>query len=485
MQRSLTGLFLLALTIGLLALAGGSLRTALQARMGRENKARPAQERIFGVNVVRATRVTATPKITAFGEIRSRRTLDIRAPVSGTVARLSANFVDGGVVSKGDVLLRLDPSDAQSALDVARTDQTEAGNELTEAKAALLLARDELASARAQVVLRLKALNRQRNLRARGVSTDAAVEAAALARAAAGQAVLGKRGALAQAQTRINRAKTSLSRREIRVNEAARRLADTEVLAEFDGVLSAVQVVKGGQVGVNEKIGRLIDPSALEVVFRLSNSQFAGLIAANGNKAVGAVTVRLDSMAADQIASGEIVRVSGEVGAGQTGRQVFATLTRDGAPSLRPGDFVTVNVSEPPLANVVVLPATAVSANSSVLVLGDNNRLSELPVTIVRKQGNNVILRGEGLFGREVVAVRSPLLGAGIRVKPVRRDVFGRAFAPTEMMALTAERRARLVAFVEGSKSLPAAAKDRILSRLSDKKVPVEMVNRIESRMGG
>jgi len=483
MQRSLMGLFLLALTLGLLALAGGSLKSTIEARLAKQTKARPAQERVFSVNVIQATRVNTEPKISAFGEIRSRRSLDVRAPVSGTVIELSKHFVEGGRVNAGDILLKIDPADAQSALDVARTDMAEAENELNEATQALALARDELAAARAQVVLRLNALTRQRSLQDRGVSTDAAVETAALAHATAEQAVLGKRAALAQVETRINRAKTSLSRLQIRLDEAARRLQNTEVTAEFSGILSGVTVVEGGLLGTNEKIGRIIDANALEVAFRLSNSQYARLVAANGGQAQGNVTVRLDLVGVDMVASGMIERVSAEVGDGQTGRQVFASLPTDSAVTLRPGDFVTVEVAEPTLENVAILPATAVDSGGRVLVLGEIDRLEELDVTVLRKQGDDVLVRGRGLFGRSVVEARSPLLGAGIRVKPVSRDA-AIPDAP-EMIELTAERREKLVKFIEGNTFIPADAKARILARLNDEKVPAEMVNRLESRMGG
>jgi hypothetical protein len=53
------------------------------------------------------------------------------------------------------------------------------------------------------------------------------------------------------------------------------------------------------------------------------------------------------------------------------------------------------------------------------------------------------------------------------------------------MVELTAERKAKLVAFVTANKRMPAAAKQRILGQLEKPKVPVQMVERIESRMGG
>ena len=93
-----------------------------------------------------------------------------------------------------------------------------------------------------------------------------------------------------------------------------------------------------------------------------------------------------------------------------------------------------------------------------------------------------VLVRAAALEGRDVVTARSPLLGAGIRVKPVRQDTT-LPVAP-EMVELSPERRARLVKFITDSR-LPDTAKSRILKRLEADKVPAGMVERIETRMGG
>jgi membrane fusion protein, multidrug efflux system len=484
MQRSLMGLFLLSLTLGLLALAAGSLRSTLEERWSREANSRPARERVFSVNVLPITQQTIAPQIVTFGEIRSRRTLDLRAPLGGTVIFLADSFVEGGRVDKGELLLRLDPANAQSALDLVMRDAAETDAELTEAKAALLLAQDEITAARAQSKLREAALERQNNLLSRGVGTEAAVEVAALSAAASNQAILGKRQGLAQAKARITKAQSAIVRQELRLTDATRRLADTEVFAEFTGVLSTVTLVSGGLVSPNEKLARLIDPAALEVAFRVSNTQFARLVAAHDGKIEGDVQVRLEILGLDIVAMGRIERVSGEVGDGQTGRQIFARLPKDTATGFRPGDFVTVEADEPPITGVALLPATAVDASGVVLVLGEGDRLEENVVEVLRKQGDRVIVRANGLFGREVVEARSPLLGVGIKVKPLRK---GEVVIPVEpdMIELTEERRAKLTAFIQSNSNIPKNRKDRILARLKEDKVPAEMVNRIESRMGG
>jgi hypothetical protein len=209
------------------------------------------------------------------------------------------------------------------------------------------------------------------------------------------------------------------------------------------------------------------------------------LLTENGRLVGADVTVSIDILGVNLEATGVISRESAAVGEGQTGRLLFARLDR--APGFRPGDFVTVRIEEPPLERVVRLPAAAVDAAGTVLILGEEDRLEVAPVEVLRREGDDVILRAAGLAGREVVAERTPLLGAGIRIRPVRRDAGGaRVEEPEpEMLALDPDRRARLVAFVEANQSMPAEAKARVLAQLQEEKVPAGVVERIESRMGG
>jgi len=120
-------------------------------------------------------------------------------------------------------------------------------------------------------------------------------------------------------------------------------------------------------------------------------------------------------------------------------------------------------------------------------VLGEENRLVSLPVQLIRRQGDAVLIRGEGLAGREVITGRTPLLGAGIRVRPLRPNG-GENAAVTpqpDMLKLSEERRARLVAFVEANSRMPDEVKARVLNQLGKDQVPQRLVERIESRMGG
>ena len=479
-RRSLIGLFLLAVTTGLMVFAGHSVWTALDDRMNQETESRPARERVFAANVVTLQPETIQPVLTTFGEVRSRRSLQLRAAAGGEVVWLAEAFEEGGAVRAGDPLLRIDPAEAQSALDTARADKAEAEADLRDAERALLLAEDEIRAAEDQARLRASALTRQQDLLDRGVGSQAAVETAELALSSANQSLLSRRQAAATAEARIDQARTALQRRQIALNDAERRLADTEVQAEFSGVLSNVAIVQGGLVSAGETLAELIDPTALEVSFRLSTPQYARFVSDSGQLVGADVTASIDVLGVSLEAEGRISRESASVAQGQTGRLLFASLMA--ANGFRPGDFVTVRISEPPLERVARVPATAVDAAGTVLVVGEEDRLEVAEVEVMRREGDDVLVRVRGLAGREIVSERSPLLGAGIRIRPIRPAGTEPVVEP-DLVELDPERRARLVTFVEGNAFMPAEAKARVLAQLKEDKVPARVVERIESRM--
>ncbi|MGY3437850.1 MULTISPECIES: efflux RND transporter periplasmic adaptor subunit [unclassified Marinovum] len=483
LRQSLTGLFLLSLTLGLLVYAGALVREAVDSRMSQERRVPQARERVFAVNVVRAEPGTVTPVLTAFGEVQSRRELEVRAASAGKITEISESFEEGGHVTEGALLVQIDPGDAQLALNRVQSDILDAKAEGGEAAAALVLAGDELAAAQEQAALREKAFERQTDLLRRGAGTAASVETAELAASTARQSVLTRRQAVAQAESRVSQAATALVRAEIALAEAQRRFDDTRITARFTGTLAEVNATLGRLVSGNEQLARLVDPDALEVSFRVSTAQYARLLDADGGLRKAAVKVTLDVFGTGLESDGVLVRDSAAVGEGQTGRLLFARL--DVARGLKPGDFVTVEIEEPALERVVRLPSSALSADDKVLVLGEEERLEDMEVALLRRQGDDVLVRAQGLAGRDVVAERTPLLGAGIKVRALRPGGAEAAPEEPEMLELSAERKAKIRAFVEGNTRMPEAAKARILAQLEEEKVPATVVARIEARMGG
>lgn len=482
-RQALIGLTLLTLSVGILSYAGYLIKDALSERLGQEARVPQPRERTFAVNVVTAEPKAITPQLEAFGEIKSRRTLDLRLAIGGLVTGLSENFVDGGQVKSGEKLVEIDDADAQSVYQKAKADIMDAKAEIEDAERALLLSQDELEAALKQSGLRETALSRQQDLQVRGVGTKAAVEAAELALSSAEQSVLNRRSAIDQAKARGASAGTRLIRSKLALDDASRRVEDTKLFSKFDGVLSSITLVEGGIVSANERIGRLIDPNSLEVAFRVSTQQYSRLLNENGKLINTRGSVSLNLMGSQITTNAVLERDSGSVAEGQTGRLLYARL--DKAIGFKPGDYVVVKLDEPELRFAINLPASALNADNQVLILNDEERLENVNVSLLRRQGDNVIIRSRDLPGKEVVAQRSPLLGTGIKVRAVRSGEADKPPKAPEMIELTEERRQKLIKFIEDNKWIPKTAKERTIGKLKKEKVPAEMVSRIESRMGG
>ena len=695
--RSLIGLFMVALTAGLLALAGSTFYSALEERFSKEVKKRPARERVFSADVLTVKKTNISPVINSFGEIRSNRTLELRAPSGGTIVMLSKSFEEGGIVGEGELLIKIDPADAQTSVDVARADLAEAEVQLVDARGSLQLSEDELSvdvaradlaeaevsfmdasgslqlskdelsvdvaradlaeaevsfmdasgslqlskdelsvdvaradlleaevqlmdasgyvklakeeliAAENQLELKERAFTRQKNLKKRGVVTDAVVEAAELSVSTSKQAVLSRKQAfhkaeiqleqsgnivnrrklnvsdaelsrreaiqkaklkleqsgnvvnrrklnladaglsrrdaiqkaklkLEQSGNTVNRRKLNLadaelsrreaiqkaklkleqsgnvvnrmklnlanaelsrresiqkaklkleqssnlvSRRKLNLANAERLLSDTELYAEFGGRLAEVNVTSGGLVNNNERLAKLIDPDDLEVSFRLSTTQYNYLTDEKGLLIGSLVEVALDTMGADLKVTGTLTRESASVVEGASGRLLFAKLNEP--VGLRPGDFVSVSVQEPVLKNIFIMPASAIGQNDTILLVNPDDRLEEMTVELLRRQGENVVIRSDDLDGKEVVSKYSQLLGKGIKIKPIRAKVAGEeVFSGPEMVELDDKRRARLIAAVEANAYIPKNVKKKILTALSKKKVRADMVERLE-----
>jgi len=420
------------------------------------------------------------PKIETFGEIVSGRTLELRANAGGVLVELSPNFKEGGRVQKGDLLFQTDPVALQAALDLAQAEVSDAQAELNEASTAVTLVQDDLGNAIELAKLRQQALERQQSLRARKVGTEAALETALSAAANADQSVLAKRQAMANANARIERAQINLDRRTINLTEAQRRLDATRTFAPFDGDVSDVSAVQGGLVNANERLGRLIDSSALEVSFRLSSRQVARIEAVTGGLNGAQVLVRF-APNTDPVAA-NVDRVSAVTAAGETGRQVFAKLTGDVVRSIRPGDFIGVSVTEPVLSRVIEVPATALTQANQVMAIGEDNRIETIDVRVVRNQGDRIILRAGELDGRTIISEISPQLGAGIRVEP--RIKGNQTLQAPQMVELSPKQQEQMRQNVMNA-GMPDRVKERILKQIDSGKLRQKTYDRLTRQRGG
>lgn len=392
-----------------------------EARRGR----RPAQERVYAVRRGEISYETAAPRFVVYGEVRASRALDLRAPAAGRLVALSADFQDGARIAAGEELFSVDPADPESVRADAEAGLSNAVADAADAERAKVFAQADLEAAQEQRGLRETGLRRQETLARRGTVAASTVETAQISLADAERAVITREQSLKAAETRVEQTQLAVRRAEIALEQAERDVGETAVRAPFDGVLrlagetDAAAIREGRRVSVNEQLGVLVDPASLEVAARFSNAEFGRVLGADGRLLALEGTAVLTLGPRQVRTPARLVRASAQVDAAAGGRIVFAALQPadfDIDAQLRPGDFVALEIQEPPLAGVARVPARAVDASSRILLVAADGRLSDQTVEVVRREGDWLWIRGPEADATFVLE-RAPQLGDGILTK--------------------------------------------------------------------
>ena len=414
--------------------------------------------------------------------------LEIRPLVSGRLDYVSEKFVEGGYVKSGDILFRLNQKDYLNELEIAEIDLEDTKAQLSEAISKLDYANLEFEVSESQLNLRKNALDRQTQLAESGLITSSQLENTQLAYSSSKQQFLNKQNLVKSSKNAIDKLKIQLKRRSISIDKAKRNLDETEIKAPFDGIIASVNILPGSVINKNEKLGTLLDPNSLEVMFNLSANEFARVIDKDGKLLNLDITAYLKLSNNDIPFSGKIERINPEIMNIGSGRKLFASINLGENKTLRPGDFVVLEIKEPSLKNITVLPSSAVTIDGKIFILEEDNRLKEIEVIILRRQGNEVIVSGAPT-DKEYVMQRSPQLGNGLKIKPLRkkdREISNSVNLSknNELVTISPEKQKKLINILDKLDRMPKSVKDRLYEEINSGKIKAKTLKRLEKNMG-
>lgn len=204
------------------AIIGGSIYAVILI-----NRTEPTAQKIDRVRKSSAlveteivSRGDYSPKLVVLGTVQPAQDITLSPRVSGQVIEVSPGFVPGGMVRKGELLLRIDPADFENAVSIRESEleQAKASREIEQARQRL--AKKELKMLEGSI----GETNRSLVMREPQIaSIEAEVSAA---------------------EASVERAKLDLQR--------------TQVFAPFDAQVLTRAVNIGSQVGSNDELGRLV-----------------------------------------------------------------------------------------------------------------------------------------------------------------------------------------------------------------------------------
>ena len=382
----------------------------------------PAEERARPVAAVEARYVDVRPPIVEFGVVAAGSVVELRPLVAGRIAELGPNFVEGGVVRKGETLAVIDRFDYEIEVADKEAAVAESRARLAEAQAELDAERRLLAIAREQAALRMADLERKRELSERGALSRKARDDATIAANEAKRSVEAAEQRLERLAARIEQSSAALARSEAALKRARRDLDETLLAAPEDGYLADASAAAGQRVGVGDRLARLIVARRLEVSFQLRRGDFGRLVGGDGERAAErllgrAVSVKWRVGPRDFAYDAVIDRLDAEIDPAGGGIGVRARLVDPdpGAP-LRPGAFVEVRIPGELHRGVLRLPEGAVDGEGNVYVI-EEGRLAPRRVELLRRMARDVLVRADITPGARIVTTHFPEIGPGQRVE--------------------------------------------------------------------
>ncbi len=358
------------------------------------------------------------PFIEAFGEVMAHRDVEMRALVAGPVVAVGESFVNGGSVRAGALLVEIDPFEYRAAVAEAEAALKEARALLAETEAELGAEEAGLVEDRTQLALAERELERRQALLAKGTAPEKAVDDALVRRSERTRAMTATERRVAGLRARLARQEAVIARSAVALERAERDLANTRLVAPFDGYLTEVSAALGKRLGVNDRVVRLLDQTRLDIRIHLSDADYGRLVSSAAG--LGGRPVEVTWRAGDRNFPFRAViqRADGEVDAASGGVRVYARIEDSAAATvpLRPGAFVEVSIPDRIYRRASRLPETALVGGDTVYAVVEG-RLEPRPVALLARVGNDVVVSGGIAEGDRIATTRFPEIGPGVKVQ--------------------------------------------------------------------
>jgi len=368
---------------------GGSIALSALAPEPEENDSPPAGLSVFAEPIVSGDLVLS---VDAQGEVAPKREIIVSPQIGGRISYVSPDFIDGGFIRRGQVLVRLESADYELAVTRARSLVASAEQRLAREQAEAEIARQDLEDL--------------------GITN-----ASPLAR---------REPQLAEARASLDSAKAQLA-------EAELALARTAVTAPFSGRVFERTADIGQFASPGQSLGRIFATDVVEVLLPITDTQLGRIglplaFAASEDNPGPPVVFSAQVGGVMRQWEGELTRTAAALDPRSRQLNVFAELedpygegSDDGVP-MAPGLFVNAEIRGATLEDIMIVPRAGLRSNEQVYVGKPREGVLEIrDVDLIYSDTEGAYV----MFGLEPgeLAVVSPIQAAfdGMRIKVLER----------------------------------------------------------------
>ena len=339
------------------------------------------------VETIRVQRATFSPNISVLGTVRPVREISLSPRISGEIISLTSEFVPGGTVKAGDILVRFDPTDFNNALAIRKSELEQVQASLKIEEGRQILAQQELELLQDTI----KNINRSLVLREPQIASI--------------------RAEVSAAQASVERATIDLKR--------------TEVRAPFDAQILDRSVNVGSQVSPGDEMARLVGIDQYWVIATVPIRSLRWIqFPQSGTHSSNVVLRNSDTWPPGVERKGKVSRLIGNLDTQTRLARVLITVTdplglKSDVPPLILDSLVETHIQGRPLENVVRLEREFVRDQDTVWVK-DDDQLKIKKVAIVFRDANYAYIQTGLESGDQVVVTNLATVADGIRLRKIK-----------------------------------------------------------------
>ena len=348
------------------------------------------------------------------GRLDAIDSVDVRARVSGYLQ--STHFDEGQMVDQGDLLAIIDPRPFQAELAAAKARVTEAEAMLRQAQSQRRQAEAVKAERVTALKLALRRLDRQKQLDARGATSEERVDEAEAESAQAAASIEAANAEIATAEAGIATAEAAIQTARAGRETADLNLHYTEIRAPISGRISRRfitqgNLINGGSAG-GEILTRIVTLNPIHAYFDANEQEFLKYVRlANAGKRGSSRDTKNPVLVSlvdeeDYPHRGHMDFVDNRVDPNTGTMRGRAILPNDDG-VLTPGLFVEVRLPGSGRYEAVMVPDAAIGSDQSekfVYVIRDGRPVRQAVVPGPVSHGLRII--EEGLTGDDKIVIR-------------------------------------------------------------------------------
>lgn len=333
-----------------------------------------------------------TLSVEAQGEVAPKREIIVSPQIGGRISYISPDFINGGFIERGQVLVRLESADYELAV--------------TRARSAVASAQQRLAREQAESELAI------RDLEDLGI-TDASP--------------------LARREPQLAEAQASLAGAQAQLEEAELALRRTAVIAPFSGRVYERSADIGQFASPGQSLGRIFATDAVEVILPLSDDEMGRIglplaFAADGERTGPEVVFSAQVAGVPHSWTGHVTRTGATIDPRSRTIAVIAEVEdpfgegSDNGVPMAPGLFVDALIEGAVIENVRITPRAALRGTGEVYIGNPSEgTLSIREVDVIYTDTRGAYIRS-GVEPGEL-AIVSPIQAAfdGMRIKVLER----------------------------------------------------------------